>query len=103
MIQVLFSAKPDVSPIFLAARAKGRLDHALRRAGRPCKFSHKLAVRSIGDNTREQVEQYIANQVGRASFADPRFQRLLQQFTVSDPSVDLAEAAQVNSGRYWYN
>lgn len=32
-LQILFSATPAVSPMFLAARAKGRLDHAIRQAG----------------------------------------------------------------------
>src|SRR5947207_13467297 len=32
-LQITFSAKPAVSPVMLAARAKGRLDHALRRSG----------------------------------------------------------------------
>ncbi|HEV3023779.1 MAG TPA: hypothetical protein VGX76_14995, partial [Pirellulales bacterium] len=32
LVQILFSAKPDVAPVFAAARAKGRLDHALRQA-----------------------------------------------------------------------
>src|SRR5262245_12807340 len=54
-VQILFSATPDVSPVFLAGRAKGRLDHAYRQIGRPCKFSRKLAVRSVGDNTRQDV------------------------------------------------
>src|SRR5688500_14944557 len=49
-IQITFSAKPHVSPVFLATRAKGRLQHALRTAGSPQDFSRKLAVRSIGDN-----------------------------------------------------
>jgi hypothetical protein len=33
LAQFLFSAKPDVAPVLTAARAKGRLDDALRQAG----------------------------------------------------------------------
>lgn len=104
MIQLSFSATPAVSPVLVAARAKGRLQHALRTVARtPCQFSRKVAIRSIGDNTREIVEQYIKNQVGEASFTDHRFAEFLQQFTVVDPSVDLAQPAETLSGRYWYN
>ena len=35
MIQLSFSTRPDVTPVFVAARAKGRLQHALREAGQP--------------------------------------------------------------------
>ena len=31
MVQLTFSAQPDVSPVFLAGRAKGRLQHALTK------------------------------------------------------------------------
>jgi hypothetical protein len=41
-VQITFTTKPDVSPVLLAARAKGRLDHALRKAGTRC----RSAVRS---------------------------------------------------------
>jgi REP element-mobilizing transposase RayT len=104
LIQITFSTKPDVSPILLASRAKGRLEYFWRtRAKTPVKFSRKVAVRSIGDNTREEVERYIARQVSKARFADPRFARLMSKFTVVDPSVDLSQPTETNSGRYWYN
>jgi REP element-mobilizing transposase RayT len=41
--------------------------------------------------------------VDKEQLADPRFTEILRQFTVADPSVDLAVATQTNSGRYWYN
>jgi hypothetical protein len=59
-VQLLFSATPEIAPTTIAARAKGRLDHALRLAGLSMPFSRKIAVRSIGDNTRRDVEAYIA-------------------------------------------
>ncbi|MFV2066497.1 MAG: transposase [Pirellulales bacterium] len=102
-IQITFSASPQVSPVFLAARAKGRLQHALRKAGRPTKFSRKVAVRSIGDNTTAQVEAYIQRQVDKEPLADPRFREFLRQFTIEDAAVDLAQPTETLSGRYWYN
>src|SRR5437870_33097 len=39
--QILFSATPNISPVFVAGRAKGRLDHAIRAAGLSLPFSRK--------------------------------------------------------------
>jgi REP element-mobilizing transposase RayT len=63
MIQFTFSVKPGVSPVFFAARVKGRLQHAFRLAGMPVAFSRKVAVRTIGKNTRNELEAYIRRQV----------------------------------------
>ena len=80
--QITFIATPDVSPVLLATRAKGRLQHALRNAGRGFPgFTRKVSVRSIGENTSQDVEAYIASQVEKASFDDPRFCAMLAQFT----------------------
>jgi hypothetical protein len=70
LVQILFSTTPDVSPVFVAARAKGRLDHAIRAAGLRLPFSRKVAIRSIGDNTRSDVEAYIARQLPKERFID---------------------------------
>jgi REP element-mobilizing transposase RayT len=102
-VQLLFSTKPSVSPVDLAARAKGRLDHAIRGAGLRMPLSRKLAVRSIGDNTREEVEAYIESQVGKQQFVDANFEAFLQQFTISNIDVDLSKPSESVRGRYWYN
>jgi REP element-mobilizing transposase RayT len=103
MIQFTFSVKPHVSPVFFAARVKGRLQHALRAAGTPTTFSRKLAVRTIGDNTTTEVEAYIRRQVDKEPLGDPRFKEFLREFTVRNPQVNLADPTVSNSGRYWYN
>jgi REP element-mobilizing transposase RayT len=102
-IQVLCSIKPHVTPTIVVARLKGRLEHALRTQGLPVPFSRKLAMRSIGDNSTAEVEQYIENQVGKERFADPRFAEILRQFTVADAAVDLSAPTETLSGRNWYN
>jgi len=102
-IQVAFSTTPNVSPTLFVARVKGRLQHALRLAGTPVKFSRKVAFRSIGDNHTSEVEGYIAGQVDKEQFVDPRFATMLKQFTVIDESVALDQPSESNSGRYWYN
>lgn len=79
------------------------MQDALRKAALPTPFSRKVAVGTIGDNHRADVEGYIERQVDKESFADPRFAALLKRFTVGDPTVDLAAPTPANSGRYWYN
>ena len=103
LIQILFSASRDVSPVFVAARAKGRLDHALRQAGLNLPFSRKVAVRSVGDNTRDDVEAYVARQVVKEQFVDPRWSAVLSEFTVVNEAVDLSQPTETARGRYWYN
>ena len=102
-IQILFSGTPDVSPLLVATRAKGRLDHAIRTAGKALPFSRKVSVRSIGDNTREDIERYIREQVSKEQFVDPRFSEMLSQFTTTVSEVDLSQPAETARGRYWFN
>lgn len=102
-IQILFSTTPDVSPTFFCMRVKGRLQHALRKAGMPVNFSRKVSFRSLGENTSDVVGNYIRGQVGKEDFADPRYQEIMRKFTVTCKEVALSEPAESNSGRYWYN
>jgi len=102
-IQLTLSTTPQVAPVTLAARVKGRIQHHCRRRGALIAFRRKLAVRSLGDATRAQVETYIRNQVPKESLADERFREMLRSFTVVDPQVDLSAPTESNSGRYWYN
>jgi REP element-mobilizing transposase RayT len=102
-VQILCSVRPHVAPTLFVARVKGRLDHAFRDRGFAVPFSRKVAMRSVGDNSTNDVEQYILGQVGKERLADPRFEAILRQFTLTDPSVDLSAPTETLSGRYWYN
>ena len=102
-IQFTFSSIPTVSPIHFVARVKGRLQHALRLAGTPARFSRKVAFRGIGDNHSADIKRYVARQVDRERFADERFANLLKQFTKVNDVRRFAEPLASNSGRYWYN
>lgn len=102
-IQITCSVRPTVGPVFFTGRVKGRLQHAMRMAGQPAKFSRKVAFRSLGENNRKTVELYIGNQVANAGFVDPRFAQLLDRFTKINEFVDLRRPASSLSGRYWYN
>jgi REP element-mobilizing transposase RayT len=97
------SARPQVSPVTLAARVKGRLQHHCRLAGNRVAFSRKVSIRSIGHNHRQQVEGYIAGQAAKESLADEHFRELLQRLSIIRNDVDLSQPSESNSGRYWYN
>jgi REP element-mobilizing transposase RayT len=102
-IQITLSASPQIAPVTLAARVKGRIQHHCRLKDRPINFSRKVSVRSLGDATRNQVEAYVRNQVANEPLADEKFRETLWQFTVQQPHVDLSLATVSNSGQYWYN
>jgi REP element-mobilizing transposase RayT len=102
-IQVTCSVKPTVAPSFFTGRVKGRLEHALRNAGATIEFSRKVAFRSVGENKREQVEAYIANQVVKERFIDPRFAELVARYTQVNHFVRLQEPTATKRGRYWYD
>ncbi len=103
MVQVVFSATPAASPEFIAARSKGRIDHALRQAGIDCSFSRKVAIRTVGDNTRADLESYLSQQVAHERFVDPRFEKTMEELAFVDERVDLSLPAESARGRYWYN
>ena len=102
-VQAVFSTTPAVSPVFLAARAKGRLQHALKAVPTFPGFSRKVSVRSLGHNVRQDVERYIASQVDAARFADPATAALVKEFTVVCGDVDLSAPTESAHGRYWHN
>ncbi len=98
-----FRTQPQVAPEFLAARVKGRLQHALRQAGAPCGFSRKIAVRSLGDNVSGAVAGYLRQQAVRAELVDGRYRATLQAAGFEDAAVDLSAPTETKSGRYWNN
>lgn len=103
-VQLTFSTTPEVAPVFLAGRAKGRLQHALRRTSQGFSgFSRKVSISSVGHNSRAQIETYVASQVDAARFADPSFVALMKQFTVVCTDTDISKPAESAHGRYWYN
>jgi REP element-mobilizing transposase RayT len=102
-VQLTLSTTPSIAPVTLAARVKGRIQHYCRRSGTPVEFSRKVAVRSLGNPDRAQVEAYIRSQVANEDLADERFREMLNSFTVAYPEVDLSLPTESHSGRYWYN
>ncbi len=101
-LQCLFTVQPQLSPAQCARLAKGRLQYALRRQGSPVVFRRNIGFRSLGDNTRNIVADYIKRQAGKSDYVDPRFKTWLEQFNRVAQDVDLAKPAATGHGRYWY-
>lgn len=101
--QIVFRTTPQVSPVFCAARVKGRLQHALRQAGTGVKFSRKVSIRSLGENTRGAVEGYLGKQVSKEGFVDQRFVERMEEYTIENNDIDLSKPTATTTGRYWYN
>jgi REP element-mobilizing transposase RayT len=100
--QATVSAKPNVNPSFIVARIKGRIDHRFRSQKVPFKFSRKVSLRAIGNNTTADVQDYIHRQVDSAQFCSSDFAQDLKQFTRVWQTEDLYAPIEVSSGRYWY-
>ena len=100
--QLLLKVAPSVSPAFFNQRIKGRLQYALRKLGAPVDFKRNNGFRSVGKNTREVVQAYIAKQSRKSDYIDPKFKEWLEQFHVDNRPVVLRDADTTGHGRYWY-
>jgi REP element-mobilizing transposase RayT len=70
---------------------------------RPVRFSRKVSVRAIGHNTSEVVRSYVQDQLQHVDLADSRYRASFAAAAFENPSLDLAQPAETQSGRYWYN
>ena len=100
--QATVSTKPSVVPSFIVARIKGRIDHLFRSQKAPFKFSRKVSLRSLGNNTADDVQDYIRKQVNAALFCDADYAASLKQFTRVWDDHESQSPIEVASGRYWY-
>jgi len=100
--QATVSTKPAIDPSLIVARIKGRIDHRFRLQKIPFKFSRKVSLRAIGNNTTDDVQGYIHRQVDSAQFCSPDFTQDLKQFTRVWQVEELHAPIEVSSGRYWY-
>ena len=102
-IHLTVAAQPDQAPVWICQRLKGRLDHALRKQETPVSFSRKVSLRALGHNRTGVVDRYVRDQLENVDLADPRYRATLADVAIHNPALDLAEPAEVNHGRYWYN
>ncbi|MCC5850277.1 MAG: transposase [Verrucomicrobia bacterium] len=101
-IQILFSTVPGVAPVELAQRAKGRLQHLLRKNGTPATFSRKVSAASVGNAHEQGVDNYLQQQLQGADFADPRYRDALAELAFQTSDFSLCDPIFTHSGRYVY-
>ena len=98
----LVSTKPDVLPINIPRRVKGRLQHLVRdRVKKP--FQRNYDLRSVGSTTREKLEGYLGSQLEHHPEEDRKVYWMLADMQVIRPDVDLSQPRFTSHGRFWSN
>ena len=100
--QFLISTRPQVKPMIMVQRVKGRLQHLMRKTT-PNAFQRNYGLRSIGSTRREKLEAYLASQLAHHPMADSRVTERLARFQIHDPCVDLSKPRRTSHAQYWYN
>jgi REP element-mobilizing transposase RayT len=100
--QFLVSTRPDVAPVLIVQRTKGRLSRLVRDES-PDSLQRNYALRSLGSTRREKLDAYLAGQLAHHPLADPRTEALLAKHQIHHPQVDLSQPTKNSYARYWYN
>lgn len=117
----LISTTPEIAPIQVVQRVKGRLAWMLgQKSALPRdalakgrsrfnsvhtnKYLRKhYSIRSIGSTRRDRLDKYLARRLEHHPMVDPRVQRCLKQFQIYCPDVDLSAPRMTSHGLFWYN
>lgn len=98
----LVSTKPDVLPINIPRRVKGRLQYVLRSCvEKP--FQRNYDLRSIGSTNRTKLEAYLGSQLEHHPEEDRKLHWMLANMQVTRPDVDLSQPRFSSHGRYSSN
>ena len=90
-LQLLFSARPGMSPAWIAQRAKGRLQHAFRATGLSLDMQRNFRLASVGAPKAAQVDAYLREQLQHGDFADPRYRDALEHLAFEIPEAGLTD------------
>lgn len=99
--QFLVSTTPDVPPVRIAQRVKGRLQHLLPH--HPDAFRRNYSLRSVGSTKREKVEAYVASQLGHHPLADGRIAARFEKYQIHNATVDLSKPQATSHAQFWHN
>ncbi|MBP88069.1 MAG: hypothetical protein CMJ64_15315 [Planctomycetaceae bacterium] len=100
--QFLISTRPQVAPLIIAQRVKGRLQRLVRDTI-PNAFQRNYGLRSIGSTRREKLDHYLASQLNHHPMADERVNERLKRYQIHHPHLDLSNPRQTSHAQYWYN
>lgn len=100
--QFALSTKPNVTPLFISQRLKGRLHH-LCKATSPRPLRKHFALRSFGTQDRRVVEGYVAKQCNHHPMACERTTQIFRELRYENCGIDLSESTRSTHGEYWHN
>lgn len=100
--QFLISTKPDVAPVLVTQRVKGRLQHLVRRT-MPNAFHRNYSIRSLGSTRGPKLDAYLATQLAHHPIADSRVQEQFGQYQIYHPEVDLLAQRKTAHALYSYS
>ena len=100
--QFVVATTPEVAPVKIVQRIKGRLQH-LVRADRPKALKRNFALHGFGKVTRDVVEKFVAGQLGHHRMAEAEVQRRLEKYQISCFDVDLSQPQKTSHGLFWYS
>lgn len=87
-VRLVVEVEDGVSPILLTQRLKGRMGYALRKENSAFPgFSSQFFLRSLGQNTRDVVGQYIRKQVDRSDLVDPLYRERMKDLCFHDEEL----------------
>lgn len=101
-IQFVISTQPNIKPVFIIQRLKGRIQYAVREKV-PKAFRSNYALRSFGTQERQIVEGYIAAQPSHHAMPTEKSQQIFEDLRFVDEKVDLSVMQKTTHGVYWYN
>jgi REP element-mobilizing transposase RayT len=85
----LVSSRPDVPPLMIPQRIKGRLQQIVRQQ-HPKAFQRNYELRSIGSTHREKIEDYLESQLTHHAGPGARRSAQLADLQVVRPDVNLS-------------
>ncbi|MDB5388778.1 MAG: hypothetical protein JWM11_4424 [Planctomycetaceae bacterium] len=98
----LVSTRPEVLPIMIPQRIKGRLQHIVRNQ-HPQAFQRNYDLRSVGSTHRDKIEAYLASQLAHHSKSGKSQSADLADLQAIRPEVNLAQEIYTAHARHICN
>lgn len=100
--QFVVSTLPDVKPVEVLQRLKGRLQYVVRQRW-PKAFRRNYDLHTVGSTCRGKVENYVASQIQHHSADGLQADSALADLQWINPDVDLSAPRFSSHGRYRCN
>ena len=98
----VLSTLPETPPSLIVKSVKGRLQNLIQDLI-PKAFRRNFRLTSLGAANRETIEAYVASQLRHHRMSDERVDRMLADFQIEFPEMDLSQPRRSAHGEYLYN